>query len=464
MTDHDAILLLAAESVDARLDPADAATLDAHLATCPSCRASVAGLVRDHARLRTLEPAPVPERVRATVVAAARSRRRFDARPLAVAAVLLVGGLAAVVAGVGALPRTAAETTASPTAGEPLAFEPLAIYAVPGGVDDLEAGDLDGDGDVDLVVGGGDFADQATVMLGSGTGQFGLGGIVPGGHPRGGTLADLDRDGALDYVATTAGSETVGVFRGDGSGGLDAPQLTVTGLQPREVVVDDFDGNGWPDLAISNASSDTITVVPGTGDGAFGRPRNLPGGDGPWGLAAGDFDADGRIDLAVGTKATFALHVLWGEAGGTFSEPRQVGVPTDPERIAVGDVDRDGDLDLVTTNAGPDTISLFRGDPDGPFFVETILPAPHVGQDGPGPVWIGDLDGDAWPDIVAGFGVHDEVGIWLGDGSGGVSAPIAVPVGDGPTSLVVADVDGDARPDVVTGHANESTVGVLLRR
>jgi hypothetical protein len=74
--DHAAFRLLAAAAVDGRIDPYDAADLDAHLATCPACRADQQAMLADHTWLaspaRALGPDP---RIREAVLEAARSSR-----------------------------------------------------------------------------------------------------------------------------------------------------------------------------------------------------------------------------------------------------------------------------------------------------------------------------------------------------------------------------------------------------
>ena len=73
---HDEFRLLAAASIDARLDAEDAAALEAHLATCPACRADSQAMLEDHLWLATPGPVALPDpRVREAVLGAARSPR-----------------------------------------------------------------------------------------------------------------------------------------------------------------------------------------------------------------------------------------------------------------------------------------------------------------------------------------------------------------------------------------------------
>ena len=95
MTDHETYLLLAAKQISESLTTSEEAELDAHLATCPSCRSFTAAMRRDDILLRgQLGEVAVAPRVRQRVMEEAAGRRRFDPRLiLALAATLLVASI-----------------------------------------------------------------------------------------------------------------------------------------------------------------------------------------------------------------------------------------------------------------------------------------------------------------------------------------------------------------------------------
>jgi hypothetical protein len=91
MTDHETFVLLAAKQISEPLSAQEQADLDGHLASCPGCRSTAAGMRRDDIRLRAeLGDAKVSPRVRRRVLDEAAGRRRIDPR--------LVLGLAAALA------------------------------------------------------------------------------------------------------------------------------------------------------------------------------------------------------------------------------------------------------------------------------------------------------------------------------------------------------------------------------
>jgi hypothetical protein len=122
MIDHERFRLLAAGNVDGRLTADEVRDLEAHLATCPICRAEAARLRRDNLQLvAALADVPVAARVRPAVAAAAQGRRRSNAWLFAGAAALLIVALAATAVFVGSRqppapsPSPSRAPTASPT-------------------------------------------------------------------------------------------------------------------------------------------------------------------------------------------------------------------------------------------------------------------------------------------------------------------------------------------------------------
>jgi hypothetical protein len=91
MRDHETYLLLAAKRLTEPLSREEEADLEAHLASCPSCRSIAAGMRRDDVRLRgAFGPVPVAPRVRERVLSEAAGRSPLQIR----AALLLAAALA----------------------------------------------------------------------------------------------------------------------------------------------------------------------------------------------------------------------------------------------------------------------------------------------------------------------------------------------------------------------------------
>jgi len=327
----------------------------------------------------------------------------------------------------------------------------------------LNAGDLDGNGNVDLVYAAVDDA-ELHVFLGDGGGDFVAGpaealgprvltlghfnadedldiafldaaielnvvlndgnASLPGnssGVAVVGNLAiasgDLDNDG-YDDVVTVGGGSSIGISLSNPGGSGVLTPATVGGVggtgSRNGVVVADLNGNADLDFAWTDIlGGGRVMACLGDGAGGAASCNGFDVGDLPTGLAAGDVDGDGITDLATADTNSNSATVLLGQGNGGFEDGITVPMGSGPQRVVLADLDNDGFDDLVVTHGGEPAVHMARYDlGTGTFEASTVL-AVSVGT--PTDVVAADFNGDGALDLAVGNTSASAVTLWLSE-------------------------------------------------
>lgn len=304
--------------------------------------------------------------------------------------------------------------------------------------------------------------------------------IEVGNRPADVILADVNGDGALDFLTANLGSNNISVLVGNGRGGFAAARGSPVpvifpgdpssrGLGPHLLATGDFNGDARPDLAVTAHDSNDLIILLNDGRGSFaaapGSPFPLVRGPQAHnhGLAVADANADGHLDLATSNCNGNSVSVLLGNGQGGFrpaaGSPYAVG--RCPYPLALGDINQDGHLDIVTPNVNGSTVSVLLGDGRGGFAAAPNSPLSVQAR--PYHAGLADLNGDGKLDVVT---THDDVTtftVLLGDEGGGFAPAPGSPVDAGHRGgkFVLADFNRDAKLDLAMGTSGHNVVVLL---
>ena len=335
--------------------------------------------------------------------------------------------------------------------------------SVSGGINAVEAAEVNGDGFPDLIVSGYDFQtgnNRTTVLFGDGAAGFVEQPGFSGGYPL--AHGDWNGDGRLDLAYSDGGLK---VRMGNANGTFDKAQANV-GSDLQLLKQADVDGDGHADLIGLDYTVNfpRIGIRLGRGDGTFDKPFNLPAtGALRFGVATfgiGDWDGDADADLAViyGSNSPGSLAILESNGDGTFTERETFRLPPNTSGIVVADWNEDSLPDLGVTS-GSDQVSVFTSNGDG-----TVRPhAPFAAGDGISSGLAGDFNGDGHQDLSLLNWGTGAASIVLGHGNGSFDAPNRLLAGVSPDSLQAADLNGDGRTDLVAVNRYSSRVTILMR-
>ena len=256
---------------------------------------------------------------------------------------------------------------------------------------------------------------------------------------------DLDGDGDLDLAAGDVSSSKVVVLIQDGNRSFSVRERIPVAKVPGGLVVGDLDADGDVDIAVFEQETRNLVGISNNGNGSLAPPETIGRGAVPFLLA--DVDADGRPDILAMDIQAGGPAVFW-NAAGRFDESTPIGgLGLPPSQMAAADLDGDGDLDVAATifeaiqvalQVGPRSFTQFPVKPVVP--VLSGLAAADVDRDG---------DVDLATGVLKDTG--GSIGIFLNRGdASSFDGPVFFGNEGFSVALTSGDYDRDGSPDLAS--------------
>ncbi|MCG2611992.1 T9SS type A sorting domain-containing protein [Flavobacterium sp. SM15] len=318
--------------------------------------------------------------------------------------------------------------------------------------------DMDGDGDNDIVscyaTDGGSHG--VTWYKNNGFGIFGSKIVISNAvdYVTSVYAGDLDGDGDMDVVSASGGDDKIAWYKNlDGIGTFGAQQvLSLTADAAAVVRIADVDGDNDKDVIFGSNDDKTIGWFKNIdGMGNFSSETFIAPNSGDIrDIYFSDMDADGDLDFLTASNIDNNIKLFKNTDGtGNFASSILT-KHIDGGRIVVADdLDGDGDKDIIAASYWDDKISWFKNlDGQGNFYnSQTIISATINGASS---VFVGDVNGDGFKDVLTTSYIDNTV-VWYKntDGLGTFAAPQIIDANLYQSSRVyLSDIDNDGDLDV----------------
>ena len=325
----------------------------------------------------------------------------------------------------------------------------------------VQAKDLDGDGDED-VLSASAFDDKVAWYENEGGGVFGTQQIISTlvDYPVDVHLADLDGDGDEDALSASSGDNKIAWYENVGGGMFGVQQvITTLAYSARDVHTADLDGDG--DLDVLSAYSDRVVWYENQGGGSFGSQSGqvvTMEADGPRSVHAADLDGDGDADVL--SASFYDDKVAWYEnlGGGIFSPQKVVTTLADGAiYVCAEDLDGDVDKDVLSYSLYDQKVAWYENLGDGSFAAQQVIESVFGDLWGCDRLVVVDLNGDGLVDLVL---TNYFAITWVQGLGGGQFGPQTVVSEDvyTATGVAVADLDLDGDQDVLSSSRSDDKV------
>jgi len=286
----------------------------------------------------------------------------------------------------------------------------------------------------------------------------------PNGGPTGLAAGDLDEDGDIDLVGASVLVGLIHIFYNNGDGTFATPPQNLDGGVDNspDVEIADFDGGGRLDLAQTAQNDNSVLVWENLGDRNYAPPDEYPVGQAPRGLAFGDVNQDGSADLVIANNGGGSVSVLRNkdDGSGTFLAHEEIvlGPAHEPFAVALADLGNDTFPELLVVDENSNLLFVLPNDGTGDFGAPDTYPVDAR----PRHVATVDFNQDGRLDVVVTNRDANTVIVFFNDWNGGLYRAGEFALGKSPGGAGIADFDRDGQLDLATANQQDDAVSLLL--
>ena len=307
----------------------------------------------------------------------------------------------------------------------------------------VDVGDMDGDGDLDVLAGG--QSGDLRIYVNNGSGNFTIKSIETNyGAIWSVEAYDVNKDGLLDIIAAISSAENITWYKNNGGLNFNKRIIDNNMVSAEDIAAGDLDGDGDVDLVgfgwnettptrwyenrngdfimheldysfqlthfvaiadfdndgdndIVGANGNGISWWSNNGSGSFRQHVITTKFSGAYCAQPADLNQDGKMDIIGAAHNLNTVAWFKNSGSGNFTKRVLTDDFTETHDAYVGDLDRDGDMDFVATSRALNGVAWFENDGSYHFTEHLISTNVKEAQT----VVLGDLDGDGDLDVVS---------------------------------------------------------------